>query len=276
MSDNNKNLNFDKALQAIQSITDSFVVDVWIPSVKKSYKFKEIDAKQQKSLLASALNSSVYNSNFVKNFYKILEQNFVSRDEISVLNDFTIYDKIAIALALKKQISDETRVVFDEKNNIAKNIKIESIIEKFKNFETPQGAVVEFQNDLVSIKIEISLPTIKKEFDYESEIHKKEKRVDDIKNIEDVQTIVADAFISETTKYIKNVLINDENINYQDYDFHKKIILVEKLPSAIVQKILENVSKWKKEIDSILTVETEENDQKYIKVINVDSLLFLS
>lgn len=275
MSDN-KNLNFDKALQAIQSITDSFVVDVWIPSVKKSYQFKEIDAKQQKSLLVSALNSSVYNSNFVKNFYKILEQNFVSKDEISVLNDFTIYDKIAIALALKKQISDETRVVFDEKNNIAKNIKIEPIIEKFKNFETPQDANIEFKNDSVSIKIQISLPTIKKEFDYESEIHKKEKRVDDIKNIEDVQTIVADAFISETTKYIKNVLINDENINYQDYDFHKKIILVEKLPSAIVQKILENVSKWKKEIDSILTIETEENSQKYTKVINVDSLLFLS
>lgn len=275
MSDN-KNLNFDKALQAIQSITDSFVVDVWIPSVKKSYKFKEIDAKQQKSLLASALNSSVYNSNFVKNFYKILEQNFVSEDEISVLNDFTIYDKIAIALALKKQISDETRVVFDEKNNIAKNIKIKPIIEKFKDFETPQDADIEFKNDSVSIKIQISLPTIKKEFDYESEIHKKEKRVDDIRNIEDVQTIVADAFISETTKYIKEVLINDENINYQDYDFHKKIILVEKLPSAIVQKILENVSKWKKEIDSILTVETEENGQKYSKIINVDSLLFLS
>lgn len=275
MSDN-KNLNFDKALQAIQSITDSFVVDVWIPSIKKSYKFKEIDAKQQKSLLASALNSSVYNSNFVKNFYKILEQNFVSEDEISILNDFTIYDKIAIALALKKQISDETRVVFDEKNNIAKNIKIKPIIEKFKDFETPQDADIEFKNDSVSIKIQISLPTIKKEFDYESEIHKKEKRVDDIKNIEDVQTIVADAFISETTKYIKEVLINDENINYQDYDFHKKIILVEKLPSAIVQKILENVSKWKKEIDSILTVETEENGQKYSKIINVDSLLFLS
>lgn len=276
MSENNKNLNFDKALQAIESISESFVVDVWIPSAKKTYKFREIDAKQQKSLLVSALNSSVYNANFVKNFYKILEQNFVSKDEMSVLNDFTIYDKIVIALALKNQISEETRVVFDEKNNITKNIKLDSIIEKFKNFETPQPVDAEFKNDSVSISIKISLPTIKKEFDYESEIHKKEKKVDDIKNIEDVQSIVADAFISETSKYIKEVSINDENINYQDFDFHKKIILVEKLPSAIIQKVLENVSKWKKEIDSILTVETEENDQKYTKVISIDSLLFLS
>lgn len=276
MSENNKNLNFDKALQAIESITESFVVDVWIPSAKKTYKFREIDAKQQKSLLVSALNSSVYNANFVKNFYKILENNFVCEDGVSVLNEFTIYDKLAIALALKKQISEETRVVFDEKNNIVKNVKLDSIIEKFKTFETPQPVDAEFKNDSVSINIKVALPTIKKEFDYESEIHKKEKKVDDIKNIEDVQSIVADAFISETSKYIKEVLINDENINYQDFDFHKKIILVEKLPSAIIQKVLENVSKWKKEIDSILTVETEENNQKYSKIISIDSLLFLS
>jgi hypothetical protein len=276
MSENNKNLNFDKALLAIESIAESFVVDVWVPSAKKTYKFREIDAKQQKSLLASALNSSVYNTNFVKSFYKILEKNFVSEEGIEVLNEFTIYDKLAIALALKKQILDETRVVFDEKNNVVKNIKLDSILVKFINFETPQDVNAEFKNDSVSIDIKIGLPTIKKEFDYESEIHKKEKKVDDIKNIEDVQNIVADAFISETSKYIKEVLINGEDIKYQDFDFYKKIILVEKLPSAIIQKILENVSKWKKEIDSVLTVETEENDQKYTKVISIDSLLFLS
>ena len=70
MSENN--LNFEQLLQAIEQVSDTFNVNVWIPSKQNFYNFKEIDAKQQKNLLSSAINSSIYNANFVKTFYKIL------------------------------------------------------------------------------------------------------------------------------------------------------------------------------------------------------------
>jgi hypothetical protein len=52
----------------------------------------------------------------------------------------------------------------------------------------------------------------------------------------------------------------------------QKLKIIEKMPSVIIQKVLEQISKWKKEIDDILIVEHED----YKKVIGIDSLLFLT
>jgi len=107
-------------------------------------------------------------------------------------------------------------------------------------------------------------------------MHKKDKRVDDIKNTEDIQKILSEAFVGETSKYIQNIWINDTDINFNNFDFSKKIKIIEKLPSGLIQKILEIVSKWKKNYDEILTVEMVENESTYKKVLTIDSLLFLS
>lgn len=270
-----QDLNFNNALEAIEAISNSFTVDAWVPSKEKFYSFKEIDAKQQKTLLSSAMNSSVYNTNFVKTFYNILKENSISEDKKEI-NDFTIFDKASIALALKSKISKEANIIFDEDKNNIKKVDITPIIEKFKNFQTPESENIELKNEENYIKLKISIPTIGKELDYEEEIHKKEKRVDDIKNTEDIQKILSEAFVGETSKYIQNIEINNVDVNFDSYDFSKKIKIVEKLPSGLIQKILEAVSKWKKQFDEILTVEFTENETTYKKVLSIDSLLFLS
>jgi hypothetical protein len=269
-------LNFDDALRALDTISEVFNVNVWIPSKKKEYLFKEIDAKQQKTMLSSAMNSSVYNTTFIKNLYDILNSNFLNKENIKDLKEFTIYDKFSIAIALKDKTSEETSITFDETDNIVKKVSLKPIIERFKSFETPENQFLEFDNQNIKVKLEISVPTIGKELEYEEQIHKKEKKVDDIKNNDEIQQIISEAFIGETTKYIKNIHINENDLNFQNVDFNKKIKLVEKLPSGILQKVLQVVSKWKAEIDSILTISVEENGKTYTKVLNIDSILFLN
>jgi len=276
MEEDNNILNFEDALRALDSVSQTFNVSVWIPSKKKEYTFKEIDAKQQKNMLSSAMNSSIYNTNFVKNLYNILNSNFLDKENVKELNTFTVFDKFAIAISLKDKISEETSVTFDEKNNIVKKISLKPIIEKFKTFETPKDEILEVDNQNFRIKLELSVPTIEKELQYEEQIHKKEKKVDDIKDNDEIQRIVSEAFIGETTKYIKNIYINDNNLNFENVDFLKKIKLVEKLPSGILQKILSVVSKWKSEIDSVLTISTVEEGKTYTKILNIDSVLFLN
>jgi hypothetical protein len=58
----------------------------------------------------------------------------------------------------------------------------------------------------------------------------------------------------------------------EDLTINQKNAVIEKLPSGLIQKVLEQISLWKKELDSILTV----NYQNYTKAISIDSLLFLS
>jgi len=276
MEEENNILNFEDALKVLDTVSETFSVNVWIPSKKKEYTFKEIDAKQQKNMLSTAMNSSIYNTNFVKNLYSILNSNFLDKKNSEDLNNFTVFDKFSIAVSLKDKISDETSITFDEKNNIVKKVSLKPIIEKFKTFETPDNEIIEVDNQNVKIKLEISVPTIQNELQYEEQLHKKEKKVDDIKDSDEIQRIVSEAFIGETTKYIKTIYINDNNLNFENVDFLKKIKLVEKLPSGILQKILAIVSKWKAKIDSVLTLSIVEDGKTYTKVLNIDSVLFLN
>lgn len=277
MEEENVNiLNFDDALKALNTVSEAFNVNVWIPSKQKEYFFKELEAKQQKNMLSSAMNSSVYNTSFVKNMYNVINSNFLDKENKNIINDFTIFDKFAIAVSLKDKISDETSVTFDEKNNIVKKISLKPIINKFKTYNTPKSEFLEVDNENFKIKLEISVPTILEELEYEEQINKKEKKVDDIKNTDDIQKIISEAFIGETTKYIKMIYVNDNDLGFNNIDFIKKIRLVEKLPSGILQKILQIVSKWKQEVDSILTVETEVDGKNYTKIISIDGVFFLS
>lgn len=268
-------LDFDGALKALNEASETFQVDVWIPSKRKYLKFKEIDAKQQKDLLNAAMDNSIYNVSFLKTFNDIIYQN-VLNNSLEELNGLLAADKASIALSLKNQISNELKVVFDEKNNIIEKINLKPIIEKFKTYNTTLSKGVEIQNSNVKIKAQISQPTLETELKYTEDLNKQYKKTDQIKTNEEVQTIISDAFIGETSKYISKLWINEKEIELDNVTFNQKVSIVEKLPSGLIQKVLEQISQWKKEIDDILTVTKTLNNKEYSKVITIDSLLFLS
>lgn len=272
-----QNLNrFQDALKILDDVSNTFILDVWIPSKQTILKFKEIDAKQQKEILRSSMKSSVYNTEFIKTFYKILHDNLLNKEDENVLNELSIFDKNFIIIALKSKISKDLELVFDEKENIKKKINLENICKSFNTYTHPDNRIVVLKQNETEINVTVGLPTIETEFQYEIEVHKKEKSIDDVKNTEDIQNIVTDAFIGETSKYIKNVKINDIDINYESFSFLQKIKIVEKLPSGLIQMVLENVSEFKKSIDEFLTMVVEENGKTYKKVISADNLMFLS
>ncbi len=264
-------LDFDNALKALNEASETFQVDVWIPSQNKYIKFNEIDAKQQKDLLNAAMDNSVYNSSFLKVFGQIIHDNILD-DNLDSLENIIAVDKASIAISLKNQISNELRVVFDEKNDVIEQIKLEPIIEKFKTYKTELSKTVELKNNVVKIKAELNHPNLKTELAYNQNLNKQYKKADQIKTNEEIQTIISDAFIGETSKYIKKLWINDQEVLLEDLTINQKNAVIEKLPSGLIQKVLEQISLWKKELDSILTV----NYQNYTKAISIDSLLFLS
>ena len=83
---------------------------------------------------------------------------------------------------------------------------------------------------------------------------------------------MAEAFIGEITKYIKSLSVNESFFDFDTLTINQKIKIVEKLPSGLIQKILEKVSDWKKISDLVITV----NSGELSKAISIDSLLFLS
>jgi hypothetical protein len=66
-NENDNNLNFNEVLNILDNASkESFVKEAWIPSLKRTVKIKEINAKQQKSIIESAIDSAVIKSTFSK------------------------------------------------------------------------------------------------------------------------------------------------------------------------------------------------------------------
>ena len=137
MSEQNSNItNFTEAVDLLNNISkESFVADVWIPSMEKTVKIQEITAKQQKSLIESAIDSVISKSTFSKFFYEIVSLNCL--EEKNVIESFTIIDKVSIALSLRQQISDTLKIVFQETPKVETNVKISDVIEKFLTYKHP-------------------------------------------------------------------------------------------------------------------------------------------
>jgi hypothetical protein len=264
-------LDFNSALDILNKVSKTFNVEAWIPSTSSYLTFKELDAKQQKSLLNAAMDTTVYNTGFIKAFYNILKENVLTEGD-NLIDSLTLSDKACIALTLRSQISDEINVIFDEKKDISEKIKVKGILDDFKNhYKAPNSVVLDVKSDSFSLKVEVLPPTIKTEVDYDNQLKSKTKS-EDVKTEEDVRNIVTDAFLGETSKFINKIWVNEEEITLSNLKFDERIKLVEKLPSNILQKIIENISSWKKDLDDILTVKHEE----YVKTISIDSLLFLN
>ena len=270
MTDETNILDFNQAINTLSEVSNTFTIEAYVPSKKATLTFKEINAKQQKDLLGAAMDTSVYNLGFSNAFYNILNDNLISEDR-SVIDTLTISDKACIALQLKGQVSNELKVVFDDKNEISGTINVQEIVTKFYSYITPENEVLDLINDKVILKAEVRYPTLKVELDYDVEF-KKNKKTEDIKTNQDVQNIITAAFIGETSKYISKIWINENEVDLDSMSFKQRVGIVEKLPSGLLQKILEKISSWKKDLDTVLTVKQDE----YEKVISIDSLLFLS
>jgi hypothetical protein len=267
--ENIKDLDFNKALQALEKVSESFTVDAWIPSMQREVKFKQIDAKQQKDILSSAMDTSVYNTSFIKTFYDILKENVLEKD-IDV-NDLTLIDKISVGLALKSELSDDIVLFFGEKKEISEKFKIQPIINKLKQFKLPNPINLDTKSENFSLKVEISPVTVGIENDYDSQ-YKGNKKQEDIKTTEDVQKIISEAFLGELSKYITKLWINETEIDYKSLSYNQKMRVIEKLPSSFLQKIIDSVSVWKLNVDEFLSV----NYEQYTQTILLEPTMFLS
>jgi hypothetical protein len=270
MNENEQILDFASALNELNKVVDSFKFDIWIPSLGSYQTFKPLDGKQQKEILGAAVNVSVYNSSFIKAFYNIIKENIVC-DNKSIIDSFNLIDKAAIALGLRSKISNKLNIFFDEKKEIVRDIDIQPIIDGFKSYTPPKDLIFTTNNEEYNLQVIVSYPTIKKEYDYDNQF-KVDKKPDDIKTTEDVEKIVTNAFIGETCKYIKSISINSQEIGFDNLTAEQKTKLIEKLPSSLIQKVVDQITVWKTELDKILTVSVNNAKQ----VISIDSVLFLN
>jgi hypothetical protein len=128
---------------------------------------------------------------------------------------------------------------------------------------------ITIEKDLNKIEVDFCIPTVEIESELESSIYKKPKNNDEV---EDIKQLITNAFLGETAKHIKEIRFNGSSLDYYKLNTVQKITFVEKLPTNLVQKILEKIVVYKEVLDKTLTVSSEDKE----KVLEIGSLLFLT
>ncbi len=249
---NNQTTNVQNVLSLLKELDTSTGFDIYIPSLKKNLKFKQLNTQQLKRLLKTVIDSPVHNTEFTLTFNSIIKENCL--EEINTDN-LTSYDKLFIFVKTRiESVSSEYTFTFTEDEINEFNLSIKELTinlnERYKEivntlpvFETEN---IVFEN----VQILASLPTLKTENKLEKELYKNINF--EINTPEQLRTTLGNTFINELTKYINTLTINEEIINFETLDFKTRIKIVEQLPTFLINKVLKYIEKYKKQT-SLLT-----------------------
>lgn len=259
-----QNLGFQEALKILeQTATEKFSSKIWVPSLQQEIEVKEINARQQKKLLNSALEDTAIKNSFILSFYEIVSENIQDKN---LLSSLTIIDKIYLALGMRAQISNELKVVLQEDPLVEETINLNHLLSKLKEFKYPQHAEINLSN----LKITTQIPTIKEEVEFEK-ISFKSKSEDQIQFI---KSTIVEAFLLETAKYISSIEIENKSLNYLSLTPSQKISIVEKLPAKAIQGILQEVSQWKSRLEVMLSITNKQHN--ITKPLVIDSTIYIN
>jgi hypothetical protein len=269
--------SIDEILNVLQELNNVTGFDIFIPSLNKNISFKQLSTVQLKELLKTSINEiPIYNTQFILLINSFIKDNCLDQN-IDTTN-FTVLDKLLFVFKTRiESISPEYEFLLtdDEKTkyNTQQNSVIVDLNLNYNYFinQTIKHQSREFKDKNYSV--EISLPTIKIENDFEEAFH---NNIDiEIKTKNDLQNLLSSAFVNEVAKYIQKIQIDQKIINLNELDFNTRIKFVESLPATITNEVLKFIDYYKGVTNLLTTVNITLDNQKQIsKRIPIDASFF--
>lgn len=272
-----KSGSINDILKIVNRANETFIYEIFVPSLNRKLMFRELNTSQQKRILKAVIDSPAYNTEFIYALRTVIKENCV--EEIDVDN-FTILDKMIIAMTMRSiGINNDLDLQFNIPNSE------EKIIRRINLKDLINVAITNIKINPISIKddtgifeIVCGLPTIADEFNLENELHKNSNNID-IKNEKELRETVGEVFTNEIIKYIKQVNIKNENneiitIDLKPLKFKDRIAILEKLPAKVNIKIIEYINSVNKEFEKVLLFSEEINGKKIEQRLKIDSSFF--
>lgn len=210
------------------------VVDVFIPSQGKSFKFKVLTAIQQKNLLRTLIGDSALNNNFYSEFNKIIVENSISENLLP--DHINVHDRNSIAIQLRIASLGS---IYETQNEEDKTIKID--LNKIQNVEKTFPDIIVEEN---GIKISLGIPNIldNEMFGTCMKYPNREEILDN-KNTDVIANYAIDATYLKISEHIVSIEFSSNKFFDAREDGNVTLNIVQNLPSSIFRKIYEKVQK---------------------------------
>lgn len=220
---------------------------IFIPSVNKEVNATQINLKQQKDIISTAVNGVVGALQFTK------AVNDVIIDNVDGENFYT-FDRVPVLLALRQQSLGNK--VKDSKDN---TVSIDDFVSKAKDvpkFELKKEVSID------SIKVKLKIPTLK---DENVILRRSISEIENLKSdsLSDAMGLI---YIFEIVKVIESVSVGEEEVKFNDLKVADRFKIIEQLPLELYDKITGFLSQVTQYDKKILT-----NDES---AIVIDATLF--
>ena len=206
----------------------------------KLYEFKQLNTNQLKELVKTVVDSPLTQTLFNNAIFNILKESCVTPD-VNVEN-LNVVDRLLFVLQTRINSLSDTITINSEDtaytidlNEIVKNLysSIKTSTELFSDATINDGKLTAV----------CQIPTLQTENRLNKEVYKTVKT--EVENIEELRTILGDAFINEITKTIKSVSVEEQEMDLSSMDFKSRIGIVETLPASLIKQIINFVEKYK-------------------------------
>ena len=230
--------NAKSFLGKLKDLNDSNTVKVKVPSTGKNAEFKLASVSQQKELIRTAFDGvdGVITRTVAAN--NIIVDNAV--DDVELL----IIDKPAVFIALRKESIGSKITIDDKEYDLNDVTPIKKSDVKFTETIDHDGITVELKVPTLAIDSEVSEKLAK-------EFAKFTTAEDKIKQSVDV--VVA----YESAKYIDTVTVGEDTISFEDISVYERKDIVNNLPLALNNKIIDYIGGIKEVTDKAMTVAEE-------------------
>ena len=227
--------NVSDILKQLDTLNQATGIDIFIPSLNKTVKFKNLTLKQQKDLLKASVDETLTKLSFIVNFYSIIKDNILDTLNVNTLYTF---DRPAIAIALRAKGLDSNYTVEEDV------IDLNDLLKQISEIDASQQqlkSIVEIEN----LTVELEVPHLDVDRDISSVAVSKLNNTQE----RDIKTLVGELFIHEIIKFIKTVTFKtetgDQSISFNGLRVEDKISIIEKFPSTLTSKVLEFIKTYR-------------------------------
>lgn len=223
--------NVSDILKQLELLNASTGISVYIPSLKKAVRFKNLNLRQQKDLLKSSIDDTLTKLSFTTKFYNIIQENAI---DILDINKLYTFDRSVIALALRASGLSATYNGINLNDIITQSQAIDVSLEPLSSVVNTQDLTINLEAPTLGIDRDVNLTTTAR-----------------LKNVsdKDVKTLIGELFVHEIVKFIKSITFKTENgeqiVTFSELKADDKITVTEQLPSTATGKILDFIKSYR-------------------------------
>ena len=230
--------NAKSFLSKLKDLNDSNTVTVKVPSTGKKAEFKLASVSQQKALIRTAFDGLDGVINRTKATNSIIIDNAVEAAE------YLIIDKPAILVALRKESIGSTIKINDKEYDL-------NVLPEIKKSDVKLTDSIEHDGITVNLKV----PTLAVDSEVTDKLAKEFAKIQDPE--EKIKQSVDIVVAFESAKYVDTITVGEDEIAFADISVKERRDIINNLPLAINNKIVEYIASIKDVLDKALTVDEE-------------------